>query len=793
MPLNDDWLYRPEFDPSFLEAGADDSGFASVRLPHTNVELPLNNFDESASQFVSCYRRHLHLDRADGRVRLHFEGVMAAAQVYCNGRLSVEHVGGYSGFDAELTGLVSAGDNVITVVVDSTERPDIPPFGGVIDYLTFGGIYREVQLELLPDTFIADLRVASSPLPPGRRVLAEARIDGIPAAREPVRVVEFTLTGPDGVIATRAATVPTRSAAPVEAAIDAPGVRLWDVESPTLYNVTATLLEDGQPVDEYSVRTGFRDAAFTANGFVLNGRSLKLRGLNRHQSYPYVGYAMPRRAQAADADILKHDLGANIVRTSHYPQSRHFLDRCDEIGLLVFEELPGWQHIGDARWQANAVAEVESMVLRDRSRPSVVLWGVRINESADDDAFYAATNAAARRLDPTRQTAGVRNFENSNLLEDVYTYNDFAHRGDNEPLRPPAKVTKPGAYLVTEHNGHMFPTKKTDTEERRTEHALRHLRVLDAAYAGPEISGAIGWCMFDYNTHAEFGSGDRICYHGVLDAFRLPKLAAAAYRSQAEGEPFLAVSSMMNRGEHDEAKIGRVYAFTNCDAVRMSLGDQVLGTHRPDRNRFGHLPHPPVVIDDFIGDRLERERGFTPAAASRIKRVLGAIVRYGDKALPPRELAAAMLTMTRLGLKRDDLVELYNHYVSGWGSASSTYTFDGLIDGEVACSVTVGPSASAGLDVTAQATELVEDETYDVCRIVVRHRDGLGHELPWSSEAVRVEVTGAARLIGPATLPLTGGSTAFWIRSDGAGPITVAVTSERLGRHELALRSTRNG
>lgn len=797
-PLNDGWLFRPDFDDAPIAPDAVEDGFTPVRLPHTNVELPFNDFDESAFALVSCYRRHLSLDADDlvgTRVRLCFEGVMTAATVYCNGRLAGEHLGGYTGFEVELTGLVAPGENVIAVVVDSTERPDIPPFGGVIDYLTYGGIYREVQLEILPETFVADLCVRSTPTERGRSLALTLTLDNAHGATAELDA-EVTLTGPDGDIASHRFPVrldgSTRQE--VEAGFEAPGVQPWDLDSPVLYTVTTRLLADGEPIDSHSFRTGFRDATFTADGFVLNGRPLKLRGLNRHQSYPYVGYAMPRRAQRADAEILVHQLGVNVVRTSHYPQSRHFLDACDEFGLLVFEELPGWQHIGDADWQANALADVEAMIRRDRHRPSVVLWGVRINESADDDAFYAASNALAHRLDPTRQTGGVRNFENSHLLEDVYTYNDFAHRGGNEPLKAKSSVTRETApYLVTEHNGHMFPTKKFDTEQRRTEHALRHLRVLDRAYASPGIAGAIGWCLADYNTHAEFGSGDRVCYHGVLDAFRLPKDAAAAYASQADGAPYLTVSSRMNPGELDEAKIGRVYVFTNCEAVRLSLGGEVIGTHLPDRKRFGHLPHPPVAIDDFIGDRLEREQGLSPAAAARVKRLLAAVVRYGDKALPLHHQADGGLTMLRHGLSRDDVVALYNRYVSGWGTPSSEYTFEGLVGGEVACSTTLGPSHSAGLVVEPDAAELVEDETYDVCRVVVRHIDTLGHDLPYSTDAVTVDVNGAATLIGPRVLPLLGGSTAFWIRSAGSGPISISVDSERLGRHWITLQSSANG
>lgn len=135
---------------------------------------------------------------------------------------------------------------------------------------------------------------------------------------------------------------------------------------------------------------------------------MKLIGLNRHQSWPYAGYAMPRRIQRKDARILKEELGCNMVRTSHYPQSRHFLDACDELGLLVMEEIPGWQHIGDEAWKERSLKELEDMIIRDYNRPSIVLWGVRINESQDDHNFYERTNALAHSMDSGRQTGGTR-------------------------------------------------------------------------------------------------------------------------------------------------------------------------------------------------------------------------------------------------------------------------------------------------------------------------------------------------------------------------------------------------
>lgn len=204
--------------------------------------------------------------------------------------------------------------------------------------------------------------------------------------------------------------------------------------------------------------------------------------------------------------------------------------------MLVFTEFPGWQHIGDKAWKDIAVSNVKEMITEYRNHPSIILWGVRINESVDDDEFYTRTNALAHKLDSTRQTGGVRCNKKMSLLEDVYTYNDFSHTGNNPGCEPKENVTPDmdKAYFVSEYNGHMFPTKPYDSEEHMRDHLIRHAAVLDSVASHRDIAGSFGWCMFDYNTHKDFGSGDRICYHGVMDMFRNEKPAAYIYAAQSE-------------------------------------------------------------------------------------------------------------------------------------------------------------------------------------------------------------------------------------------------------------------
>src|SRR3712207_2519067 len=379
IPLDRNWLYGREAVSRFLYAGFDDSGFERVTVPHANQTFPWHGFDDRDYQFVSVYRRHFALpeDPRGRRVFVEFAGVMTAATVALNGHVFGEHRGGYTPFSFEVSDRVRWGeDNVLAVEVDSREREDIPPFGGNIDYLTFGGIYREVALRLVSDTFIED--VFAKPmnvLGKDRRVDVRCFFDG---RRVPGAPLTLTAELRDGerVVASTSREVPPEEASSFSDLVldDVGSVELWDVAQPKLYVVVVRLHEDGRCIDQYATRVGFREARFAPDGFYLNGRRLKLRGLNRHQTYPYVGGAMPARVQRRDALILKNELKCNVVRTSHYPQSAHFLDCCDETGLLVFEEIPGWQHIGDEGWKALACRDVEAMIRRDWNHPSIIVW-----------------------------------------------------------------------------------------------------------------------------------------------------------------------------------------------------------------------------------------------------------------------------------------------------------------------------------------------------------------------------------------------------------------------------------
>ncbi len=531
----------------------------------------------------------------------------------------------------------------------------------------------------------------------------------------------------------------------------------WSIDSPKVYTLRLTL---GNNV--YQTTFGARKAQFTKNGFYLNDKKVKIVGLNRHQSFPYVGYAMPESMQRRDAQILKNQLCVNAVRTSHYPQSQYFLDECDKLGLLVFIEIPGWQHIGDESWKEIAQNNVREMVLQYRNHPSVVLWGVRINESLDCDELYEKTNAIAHELDPTRQTGGVRYLTNSHLLEDVYTFNDFNREGATNRKKVCSENVP---YLVTEYNGHMYPTKSYDDLPHQREHMLRYARMLDGIFQSETTCGAFGWCMFDYNTHKDFGSGDRICYHGVLDMFRNPKMAAGVFSTRGK-EPFLDVCFTSDIGDYPEGNLGEMYCLTNADSVDLYNGRTFIKKYTHEDSPFKNMPNPPILINDLIGNRLTEEDKIPPKYAETIKKVLLDIRKLGSAAIAKNKIRIAKIMLgTKLSLAK--LTELYRKYEGNWGSETNSLTLVAIKDGAECARKVLGAAKEVKLDIKVSSNTLHENTTYDVAAINIVAVDQNGNVLPYVSKVLHFETSGAIELIGEHDIAMAGGRSGTFVKTIG--------------------------
>ena len=782
IDINNNWEFTPSFSSEFMNGRGEAQ---TVRLPHTCAETPYDYFDESIYQMVCGYRKRLDLsDRNGRRAFVCFGAAAHYAKVYLDGELIGEHKSGYTAFEFELV-----TDNpapLLAVELDTRESLNFPPFGKVIDYMTYGGLYREVRIEYREDSYIQDM-FAKPTVPDAIRVSSKANpklvaglsFDGVIDCELDIvgkaDSVRLTVYQQDSDTAIAEATVPFGG----EYSITVPRAHLWDPLSPALYEVKTELIKDGAVIDSLIRRAGFRRAEFKKDGFYLNGRKFKLRGLNRHQCYPFVGYAMPRSIQRLDADILKNELGCNAVRTSHYPQSHHFIGRCDELGMPVFTEAPGWQNLGDDEWKDVGVEAVKEMVREYRNHPSIILWGVRINESQDDHDFYVRTNEAARSLDSTRATGGVRCHKNSELLEDVYTYNDFIHDGVQPGCEPKKDVTSDmeKAYFISEYGGHMYSTKAYDDEEHRLEHMLRHARTLDAVASYDDIAGSFAWCMFDYNTHKEFGSGDRICYHGVCDMFRNKKLAAHLYAIQDSNEPILEISSSMDIGDHPATNRGRVYILTNADSVRFYKNDRFIHEYTHADSEFPHLAYPPIEITDYIGDQIAENEDFTEKQAQYVKDILNESSRFGMNNLSVEAKGKAAYLMMRYGMDHDAAYRLYGKYIGNWGDKSVMFRFEAYKDGKLVKELKVAPFEERVLSVEVDHTELIEDKTYDVAAVCIRMTDQNGNGMPYFFGALNATVSGELELIAESPVILRAGMGGLYVRTtgkEGRGTLTLS-------------------
>ena len=744
LPLDEGWLFGGKLTDAALQPGFNDATFSRVTLPHCVAKLSWHKWDPAQWEDVWIYRRHLVLpnELRGRRIFLHFEGVMVGATPVVNGHALPPHLGGYLPFQYEITGLLTPNDNVLAIAIDSrwsNAPPEGSPLGPQsIDYLEPGGIVRSVSLRATPPIFISD--VFAKPvkvLDADRRVEVTCSIDAAVLPSRPIRIEAALMEGAR-VLARASRTLTMHKTGEAEVALNLSNlgnVALWDVDTPRLYNVMVTLFVNDKPVHHYRTRIGFRDARFEVDGFFLNGRRFQLFGLDRHELYPYVGFAMPRRVLRRDAEILRREFNCNFVRCSHYPQSEAFIEACDELGLMLWEELPGWQYLGDEAWRELAVRDAKEMVRRDRNHPAVVIWGVRINESANDPALYRRTTEAAKALDDSRPTSGTMTRRSTeNWSEDVFAFDDYHAAPDGsvdiaEPL--------PGVpYMVAEAVGQFNygAGRGFDARYRRAgdvvlqqKQALLHAQAHSKGAANPRCSGVIAWCAFDYGSLINSYEGTKC--PGIADIFRIPKLGASFYMAQVDPKirPVIEPDFYWDFGPKTPSGPGKKAAiFSNCDRLELFINGSHHASLQPDRANFPHLKHSPFFAD------LELDGSGHPEL--RIDGYVG----------------------QALALSR---------------SFSSDPTTDQLL-------------------LRADDAKLVADGS-DATRLVFQATDHFGAPRPFVGGTVALEISGPGVIVGdnPFQLGESGGAGAVWIKTlqGQAGRIKVVATHSSLGAKSVEI------
>jgi beta-galactosidase len=747
IPLVNNWLFGGKYQDGAEQSGFNDSAFVKVTLPHCVTSLSWENWKPESWQDVWIYRRHFQMPEKSKshRIFLDFDRVMNHAKPSLNGHALPEHLGGYLPFSYEVTELLKEGDNVLSVIVDSRWQK-IPPDGNpkgtqTVDYLEPGGIPGGVRLRVLPQVFISD--VFAKPvnvLSADRSVEVTCSIDAA-ASLAALSVRVEMLDGEKRIAATEPLKLEKADLSKIKITLGNLGnVKLWDLDAPHLYTIVTTVLLNGKPADEHRTRIGLREAKFTNDGFFLNGRRMQLFGLNRHEVYPYTGMAVPGRVTRRDAEILKHEFNCNIVRCSHYPQTETFLDACDELGLMVWEEPPGWGYLGDDAWKEIVVQNVHDMVVRDRNHPAIVIWGVRVNESKNDPPLYERTTKLAKELDGTRACSGSmtsRKARETGWNEDVFAMDDY-HNAPDGSVGISAPL--PGIpYMLAETvGGFSYGSKGFSNKYRRagdlaiqTAQAIYHAEAHDRAAAFPGFCGVIAWCGFDYASLLN-------CYNavkcpGVADVFRIPKLGAAFYQSQVSPKvrPVILPAFYWDFGAKSPRGPGRKAAiFSNCDRLEIFVGGKHFATAQPDREKFKHLEYPPFFCD------LDFESG------------------------APGELRI-------------------EGYVGDHRALSKSFSPDAAHD---------------QLLLQADDDELIGDGA-DATRVVFKVADQFGNERAFASGTISFEITGPGVIVGDNPFDLTdsGGVGAVWIKTvpGGSGGIKLQATHSTLGKKSVQVRVLR--
>ena len=576
--INPVWKYATGDPADAFMANYDDSEWAVVSLPHSHriFTADLRNVKNHGRE-VGWYRRVINIegDQLQKKVFVVFQGAMQTTKLWVNDQPVGEYaVSGYDSFHFDITPYIKKGENFLAVRVDNTSRNDIPPDGTKTDFIQFGGLYRDVDLVITDPvhiTFPWEARDAGV-----RLTLPE-----VSAENAVVQVQTSLRNDTDKAITcqliTRVLDSKGKSVKSMadEVSIPAGGgstvvqksepivnPNLWSPDNPYLYTVETKVEHGHSASDIVTTRLGIRWVRWDKEeGFFLNGKHLKLVGSNRHQTWPFIGNAVPNSLHYRDAEELKA-MGLNWVRLSHYPHDPDFLDDLDELGLMALAEGPTWMKIPSEEWVDNLDKSFRSMIRRDRNHPSIIIWNTCVNHRGKHPRLVQA----AIEEDPTRARG----------QDTVGCPMNFVHK----------KITGEGALCI-EHTGHKFRTRR-GALLREYECAKMHWEQTDAAYKVPGNSGLAVWAMYDYNTF--HGAPEGIAWHGVLDLFRIPKVSYYWHISELGSAPFthgLAFSKT------------KVVVFSNADQVRLFEKKDAafveLGVRKPDEGYALH--HPPFHFD----------------------------------------------------------------------------------------------------------------------------------------------------------------------------------------------------
>lgn len=657
--FNEGWQFH-RFDRESDEVPADKvAEWESVTLPHTaRIEPRIVN---DQWQGLSLYRKRFNTEPAwrGKRVWLRFDAAMNIAKVSVNGREVLTHLGGYLPFVVDLSErLRFDAPNEISVWLDNRDNALTGPKAmHVLDFNMYGGLYRDATLIVKEPLHITDEMLANQPAGGGifvtypevsrerARVAVKTQVRNAGEATATFRVVQTLLRDGQQVASANSpeVTASRGKAADVNVELALLQPRLWSPQSPALYDLVTTVQVGGKVLDERRTRIGIRRLEFVGNQLKINGEEMFLRGVNRHQEHPYVGYAVSRAADYRDARRIK-EAGFDFVRLSHYPQSTYFMAAADELGLVLLNSVLGWQFYNqDPRFEQQVVQTCRDLVRRDRNHASAMLWECSLNESQMPKTLVEKFHRAVHEEYPGDQafSAGWQN--------DGYDIYIQARQHRIEHYTPPDRP-----YLVSEYgdweyyalnagfNQQAWANLQPDARTSRQLLSSGEARLLQQAtnnqeghndnFNVPAFADAY-WAMFDYNR----GYADDLEASGPMSLDRVPKLSYYFFRSQRDaGQRSPLYSSgpevfIASYWQPESTTDVRVYG--NVEAVALYLNGSIVARQGPDRDRIStRLRHPPFTfrlgkfepgsleaVGYINGRAVAQHRVVTPESVERVQ------------------------------------------------------------------------------------------------------------------------------------------------------------------------------
>lgn len=619
--FDEGWRFTRVEDASTPQQPPVDAVWEQVTLPHTTRIEPRVVNDQW--QGIAFYEKRFTpaADWQGQRVLLRVEAAMNNAEIVLNDRRIGDHRGGYLPFTLDLTDHLVAGENRLLLRLDNRDDPLTGPKPlKDLDFNTYGGLYRGVKLMVRPPVYLSDEMLENRVAGGGLFVTypevsqdsatialaADIRNTTSAAATATVRHQLYHgehLAGSSEATVQLAADALTRS----QQSITVPQPRLWSPRTPELYRLVTTISADGRD-DVTETTLGIRTLEITTDGFRINGERMQLRGVNRHQEYPYVGYALSPQAEYRDAKLIK-EAGFDYVRLSHYPHSPAFMDAADRLGLVVLDAIPGWQYINpDPAFRAQVVQTCRDMIRRDRNRPSVIGWECSLNETEMPVDLVQEFHDVVHQEYPGPQ-AWSAGWQDDGY--DIYLQARQHRLKHYTPPERPYVVSEYGDWEYYAENAGFNQTDWADLkgEERTSRQALGsgETRLLQQATNVQEAMNdnlstpafADGyWAMFDYNR----GYADDLELSGTMSIERNPKFAWWFFRSQRDpGEtselhasgPMVKIASYWQPESNPVVRV-----FSNAEEVELLLNGRSLGRQAPQRDRLSErLPHPPFHFD----------------------------------------------------------------------------------------------------------------------------------------------------------------------------------------------------